>query len=111
MNKKRTIIEIIIFFSFIIVIVYLLKMQDLSNKKMEQSNTELDKILSQYSVNENESFISNEHIKENNMTVYITPTGKRYHIVETCGGKNSYATTLDKAKNFYYLTPCKKCAR
>lgn len=42
-------------------------------------------------------------------TVYITPTGKRYHLLSTCGGKNSYAVSLDEAlaKN---LTPCKKCA-
>ena len=43
-------------------------------------------------------------------TVYITPTGKRYHYRSTCGGKNSYAVTLDEAIADGF-TPCKKCAR
>ena len=41
--------------------------------------------------------------------VYRTPSGKRYHFDPNCGGKNSYQTTLQKAKNAG-LTPCKKCA-
>lgn len=41
--------------------------------------------------------------------VYITPTGKRYHFNSSCGGKNSYPTSLSKAKQMG-LTPCKKCA-
>lgn len=43
-------------------------------------------------------------------TVYVTPTGKRYHYSSTCGGKNSTATTLDNAKA-RGLTPCQKCAK
>ncbi|MDO5479245.1 MAG: hypothetical protein Q4G23_08800 [Clostridia bacterium] len=42
-------------------------------------------------------------------TVYVTPTGKRYHLSPTCGGKNSKASTLDAALQ-RGLTPCKKCA-
>ena len=41
--------------------------------------------------------------------VYRTPSGKRYHFDSNCGGKNSFQTTLQKAKNAG-LTPCKKCA-
>lgn len=41
--------------------------------------------------------------------VYRTPKGKRYHFDPDCGGKNSYRTTLSKAKGAG-LTPCKKCA-
>lgn len=41
--------------------------------------------------------------------VYRTPTGKRYHFSSTCGGKNSYATTLEAARSAG-LTPCSKCA-
>jgi hypothetical protein len=37
---------------------------------------------------------------------YRTPTGKRYHLSPTCGGKNSYRTT-----NIAGLTPCAKCAK
>ena len=44
-------------------------------------------------------------------TVYITPTGKRYHYSSTCGGKNSKQADLEDAINIYLLTPCKKCVR
>ncbi len=43
-------------------------------------------------------------------TVYITPTGKRYHLSSTCGGKNSTATTLEDALNSGF-TPCGRCAK
>ena len=42
--------------------------------------------------------------------VYVTSTGKRYHLASTCGGKNSYRATLKAALN-RGLTPCKKCAK
>ena len=47
---------------------------------------------------------------DNSRTVYVTPTGKRYHYISTCGGKNSTASTLNKAKA-RGLTPCQKCAK
>lgn len=40
-------------------------------------------------------------------TVYITPSGKRYHRLSTCGGKNSYAVDISDVGS---RTPCKKCA-
>lgn len=43
---------------------------------------------------------------KNSMTVYITPSGKRYHYSSTCGGKNSYAVSIDEVGG---RTPCKKC--
>lgn len=50
------------------------------------------------------------HPKETDgVTVYVTPTGKCYHLDPDCGGKNSSATTLTRAKNSGYR-PCKKCA-
>lgn len=47
--------------------------------------------------------------KDKSRIVYITPTGKRYHFISTCGGENSYDVTLSEAKA-KGLTPCKKCA-
>lgn len=41
-------------------------------------------------------------------TVYITPSGKRYHYSASCGGKNARATTLKEAQDAG-KTPCKKC--
>lgn len=46
----------------------------------------------------------------NSRTVYRAPTGKRYHYISTCGGKNSTATTLKDAIAMG-LTPCQKCAQ
>ena len=42
--------------------------------------------------------------------VYRTASGKRYHFDAQCGGKNSYAITLEQAKAAG-LTPCQKCAK
>lgn len=42
-------------------------------------------------------------------TVYITPTGVRYHFDPDCGGKNSYSVSYDSAVSMGY-TPCQKCA-
>ncbi len=46
---------------------------------------------------------------EVSVIVYRTPSGKRYHLISTCGGKNSYEVTLSQAKKAG-LTPCQKCA-
>lgn len=43
-------------------------------------------------------------------TVYRTPSVKRYHLISTCGGANSYAVTREQAVNAG-LTPCQKCAQ
>lgn len=48
--------------------------------------------------------------KSYGQSVYVTPTGKRYHYSPTCGGKNSTASTLSAAQA-RGLAPCKKCAR
>ena len=42
-------------------------------------------------------------------TVYITPTGARYHISAKCAGDNAIETTLDEATSQGY-TPCGRCA-
>lgn len=42
------------------------------------------------------------------MTVYYTKTGKRYHYENPCGKGTYYPTTLAEAKKMG-LTPCKKC--
>lgn len=42
------------------------------------------------------------------ITVYITPTGSKYHFDSHCNGGSYSATTLESAKNSGY-TPCGKC--
>ena len=44
------------------------------------------------------------------MGVYRTPSGKRYHLDASCGGKNSFRITLEQAISAG-LTPCSKCAK
>ncbi len=55
-------------------------------------------------LNENSSAFPDEE----DITVYRTPTGKRYHTISQCGGKNSYEITLEKALEAG-LSPCSKC--
>ena len=45
----------------------------------------------------------------NGPTVYITPTGKKYHYSSSCAGKNAIEKSLDNVRNSY--GPCKKCAQ
>ncbi len=59
--------------------------------------------------NENLDESTSHESDEDSQTVYITPTGKRWHLKASCAGKNATATTLEKAKE-KSLTPCKKCA-
>ncbi|MBE6537988.1 MAG: hypothetical protein E7671_00795 [Ruminococcaceae bacterium] len=53
---------------------------------------------------ESETFLETE---TENITVYIAPTGKRYHNKRTCAGKNALPIDLNLAKNYH--TACKKC--
>lgn len=45
---------------------------------------------------------------DNSRTVYVTPTGKKYHYDNSCNGGSYSASTLDKAISMG-LTPCNKC--
>ena len=47
--------------------------------------------------------------QETGRTVYITPTGSKYHYDNNCNGGTYIASTLDEAKSMG-LEPCKKCA-
>ena len=51
------------------------------------------------------------HVAENaaHDIVYVTPTGKKYHYLSTCGGKNSTEIPFAEAEEKGY-TPCAKCA-
>ena len=47
--------------------------------------------------------------QSNGRTVYITPTGKRYHYDNNCNGGTYIESTMSEALS-RGLTPCKKCA-
>lgn len=53
---------------------------------------------------------STSTVKPDQNTVYVTPTGKRYHYSKDCAGKNGTAATLQQAQA-RGLTPCAKCAQ
>ena len=46
--------------------------------------------------------------KKSGKTVYITPTGEKYHCSSACAGKNAMARDYDDVEGVY--DPCKKCA-
>lgn len=48
--------------------------------------------------------------QSNGSMVYVTPSGKKYHLLASCGGDNAYETTLEEAVS-EGKTPCKKCAQ
>lgn len=75
----------------------------------EQARQEEARKAAEQSSSSSKSKQETESSTSNSKTVYITPTGKRYHYLSTCGGKNSRATTLSNAISLG-LTPCKKCA-
>lgn len=43
-------------------------------------------------------------------TAYITPSGKRYHLSQSCAGENAIKTTIAEANDKGY-TPCANCAQ
>lgn len=43
-------------------------------------------------------------------TAYITPSGKRYHLSQSCAGENAIQTTIAEASDKGY-TPCMNCAQ
>lgn len=45
------------------------------------------------------------------VTVYRTPSGKKYHVSATCGGANAYGVSLDDVLTEGKLAPCGKCAK
>lgn len=49
-------------------------------------------------------------VLDQNSVVYISPSGKRYHISAACAGKNASETTLKNAEELD-KTPCKKCIK
>lgn len=47
--------------------------------------------------------------KDTSKTVYITPSGSKYHYSQSCAGDNAIKTTLNQVKDT--CEPCKKCAQ
>ena len=56
-----------------------------------------------------ETTTEEETTKDTSRTVYITPSGSKYHFSKSCAGDNAIETSLDEVKDTYQ--PCKKCAQ
>lgn len=71
-----------------------------------------DKTTVPRAVNQNDDYQANDNgdnnDNHNGQTVYITPSGKKYHYKKSCAGKNAMERDINKVKNSY--DPCKKCA-
>jgi len=84
--------------------------QSSTNKNTSTSSSNKNTSSSQTTTSKDKtSSSSTNQEKDTSGTVYVTPTGKKYHLDPDCGGKNSTATTLNKAKA-NGKTACKKCA-
>ncbi len=91
---------------------------DLSPRKAESPTAE-SRSASDMSSNEDvshETTLTKNEISEtttetpwNGKTVYITPTGEKFHIKESCAGENAIKTELEKLGEEY--TACKRCAK
>lgn len=85
---------------------------DSTTKKSETTTKSTSSVINttkENSVTEKETTTKKEVTtsKPAGRTVYVTPSGKRYHFDPDCGGKNSRATSID---NVGGRTPCQKCA-
>lgn len=60
-------------------------------------------------LSEDESSETTTEPQWNGKTVYITPTGEKFHIKESCAGENAIETELGKLGEEY--TACKRCAK
>lgn len=83
---------------------------NISSSKLESNNSSSKKESNSATTSKNNTTGTVNNAKTDSQTVYVTPTGKRYHLISTCGGKNSRAVCLSQAKSMG-LTPCKKCAQ
>lgn len=85
------------------------KTTELNNEDYNISTNEAFTTTSNKTHNVSSQNIDTENIETNSEYVFRTPSGKKYHFSETCGGQNSYEVSFDEAINDG-LTPCKKCA-
>lgn len=72
-------------------------------KTAETSTVEENKIPSEVT-----GSVTNDLQIKDSDTVYITPSGKKYHRSESCAGKNATAVSIKDAAKSY--EPCAKCA-
>ena len=88
-----------------------------AQQRIEQAKQEAQQILQDYQAQaqqvtqqaQQQAAQQQQQSQSNGRTVYITPTGKRYHYDNNCNGGTYIPSTLAEAQAMG-LTPCKKCA-
>ena len=80
------------------------------SEKVSEENTtaEITTESAQQTTTETAGTTTTTTVTPDSKTVYITPSGKRYHLNPSCGGKNSFSVSIDDVGN---RTPCQKCAQ
>ena len=79
----------------------------------EETNEQTEELTEKQTKEETEEETEKETEEEteeqkSGTTVYITPTGSKYHYSKACAGKNAMERDLDDVSGSY--GPCKKCA-
>ncbi len=74
----------------------------------EMTSAEISTESAQQTITESAETTTATTVTQNSKTVYITPSGKRYHLNPSCGGKNSFSVSIDDVGS---RTPCQKCAQ
>lgn len=81
-----------------------------AEKKAEEERIAAEKAEQERIASEKAAQAQQQSQSSNSKTVYVTPTGKRYHYDSSCGRGTYSPTTLDNAISMG-LTPCQKCTR
>lgn len=79
-----------------------------TKRETEPTKTPETELSTTENITENVVIQTEKEARTTDKTVYITPTGKKYHFSKSCAGKNATPTSLEAAKRHY--DPCKKCA-
>ncbi len=79
-----------------------------TKRETEPTKTPETELSTTENTTENEVIQTEKEARTTDKTVYVTPTGKKYHFSKSCAGKNATPTSLEAAKRHY--DPCKKCA-
>lgn len=95
-RKKKTIWIIVLSISFLLFVVFAPKNDTGRSEKTSSSLPD--------------QVINSDPPKNTDKTVYVTPTGTKYHSNSQCGGSNSTKIGLSEAKNIG-LSPCGRCVK
>lgn len=83
--------------------------KETASSQPEESTANTENFSDAETTEKNENASSKNESPAKGDTVYVAPTGKRYHYSKSCAGKNGRAVSVAEAVS-EGKTPCKKCA-